>query len=96
MFQNSLSTENLEKIQKVFKERRIVMNMTQKEAARKSGMNLRTLQHFEQKGNISLINLLKLLGIYRMDERLLKCIEDRTWWTMEQLERAESRKRAHK
>lgn len=96
MFLNSLSTENLEKIRNVLKERRIVINMTQKEAALKSGVKLRTIQHFEQKGDISLINLLKLMSVYRMDERLMKCLEDRTWWTIEQLERAEKRKRARK
>ncbi len=96
MFFNSLTTENLEKIRKVLKERRIVINMTQKEASEKSGVNLRTIQHFEQKGDISLLNFLKLMGIYQMDESLMKCVEDRSWWTIEQLEKAEKRKRARK
>ena len=96
MFFDSLSSENLDKINYVLKERRVVMNMTQKEVAFRSDVNIRTLQHFEQKGDISLINFIKLLGLYRMDERFLKCIEDRSWWTIEQLERAEKRKRARK
>ncbi len=94
MFDQSLSTENLEKIRDIMKERRVVMNLTQKEAAIKSGVNIRTIQYFEQKGDISLINLLKLMSVYRMDERIQKCFEDRSWWTIEQLDRAEKRKRA--
>lgn len=96
MFFDSLSIENLEKINILLKERRVVMNLTQKEVALRSGVNLRTLQHFEQKGDISLMNFLKLMGVYRMDERFIKSMEDRSWWTLEQLERAEKRKRARK
>jgi DNA-binding XRE family transcriptional regulator len=94
MFANSLSTENLEKTREMMKERRVVMNMTQKDAAQRAGVNIRTLQHFEQKGEISFLNLLKLMSVYRMDDRVMQSIEDRSWWTIEQLERAESRKRA--
>jgi transcriptional regulator with XRE-family HTH domain len=94
MFSTALSTENLEKTREMLKERRVVMNMTQKEAAQRAGVNIRTLQHFEQTGEISFLNLLKLMSVYRMDDRVMKSIEDRSWWTIEQLERAESRKRA--
>lgn len=94
MFYNSLSSENEEKISHMMKERRVVINMTQKEVASKSGVNVRSIQNFEQNGGISLINLLKLMSVYRMDERLVRCLEDRSWWTIEQLERSEKRKRA--
>jgi transcriptional regulator with XRE-family HTH domain len=94
MFSDLLSTENLEKTREIMKERRVVMNMTQKEAAERAGVNIRTLQHFEQKGEISFLNLLKLMSVYHIDERVMKSIEDRSWWTIEQMERAEKRKRA--
>ncbi len=92
MFSNSLCTENLEKTRELFKECRVVLNLTQKQAATRAGVNIRTLQYFEQKDDISFINLLKLMSIYRIDVRFMRCIEDRTWWTIEQLERAEKKR----
>ena len=94
MLSLSFPRENLEKVRDVMKERRLVLNMTQKDAARRSGVNLQTLRLFEQKGDISFLNLLKLMGLYQMEDRVIRCITDRSWWTLEQLERAEKRKRA--
>jgi transcriptional regulator with XRE-family HTH domain len=73
------------------KARRIALSLKQKNAAERSGVNLRTLQYFEQKGEISFENLLKLMVLYRMDKRVIMCIEDRTWWTVEELERSETK-----
>ena len=91
---DSLPTENIENVSLFLKERRVVMNLTQKEASERSGVNLETLRHFEQTGQISLLNFFKLLSIYRMDRRIMECIKDRSWWTLEQLEKSEKRKRA--
>ena len=89
-----LDTENLEKTKEILRERRIVMNMTQQEASRRSGVNISTLRHFEQSGEISYLNLLKLLSLYGMAQRVMEAMEDRSSWTLEQLERGETRKRA--
>jgi transcriptional regulator with XRE-family HTH domain len=78
------------------KERRIALSLTQKEVAERSGVNLRTLQHFEQKGEINFEKLLKLLVLYRMDKRAVMCIEDRSWWTVEELERSETKTKVRK
>ncbi len=91
---DSLPTENIENVCQFLKERRVVMNLTQKEASERSGVNLETLRHFEQTGQISLLNFFKLLSIYRMDQRIMEHIKDRSWWTLEQLEKSEKRKRA--
>lgn len=89
-----LPVENQEKIRTVLKERRVVLNLTQSEVSSRAGVKVDTLRHFEQTGKISLINMLRLLSVYRMDERLVACLQDRSWWTLEQLQRAEHRKRA--
>ena len=45
------------------RERRLVMNLTQKGLAERSGVALPSLRKFEQKGAISLESLLKLLMV---------------------------------
>jgi DNA-binding XRE family transcriptional regulator len=75
------------------KERRIALSLKQEDAANRAGINLRTFQYFEQTGKINLSKLLKLFILYRMDTRIINCIVDRSWWTLEELERSESRKK---
>jgi transcriptional regulator with XRE-family HTH domain len=89
----TLPRDNLDTTCKFFKERRIVLHLTQKDAAMQSGVNLQTLRRFEQSGDISFLNLLKLMSIYGMDKRFIDSITDRKWWTLEQLETADKRKR---
>ena len=96
MLNDSLPSENIEIIRDLLKERRIVLNQTQKEASMRSGVNLETLRYFEQTGKISLLNFLKLLNIYQMDQRVIECLKNRSWWTLEQLKMADKRKRARK
>ena len=89
----SKEREYLNRIRDVLKERRIALSLKQSLAAEKAGIKVRTLQHFEQTGNISLLNLLKLLVLYRMDTKAVAGIEDRGQWALEELERAETVKR---
>ncbi len=89
----SLNKEYLTRVRLLMKDRRVALKLKQKEAAARSGVNIRTLQHFEQTGEIHFSNLVKLLVLYKMDERVVRSIEDRTWWTVEEIERSENRKK---
>lgn len=89
----SAEKEYLERIRVVLKSRRIALGMKQTDASSRSGINISTLQHFEQKGEISLENLLRLMNIYGMSLRIVKAFEDYSWWTIPELERAENRNR---
>ena len=84
--------EYLERIRVVMKRRRIALALKQNEAAMRSGVNLNTLRHFEQKGEISLENLLRLMNVYTMDVRIVRCVEDMSWWSVVELENAEKKK----
>lgn len=87
----SVTKEYLERVRLLMKDRRIALSLKQKDAAEKSGVNIRTLQHFEQTGEISFENLVKLFGLYKMDRKVIFSIEDRSWWTVDELERAEKK-----
>ena len=88
----SLERQYLDRIQYLMKQRRVALRMKQTEAARRAGINLRTLQQFEQTGSISLLRLLKLMVTYRMDRSFLRFLDDRSGWSIEELQRAETRK----
>jgi hypothetical protein len=87
----SATKEYLERVRSVMKDRRIALSLKQKDAADKSGVNIRTLQHFEQTGEVSFENLIRLFHLYKMDRKVISCIEDRTWWTVDELEKAEKK-----
>jgi transcriptional regulator with XRE-family HTH domain len=84
--------EYLERIRVLMKRRRVALAFKQNDAARMSGVNVNTLRHFEQKGEISLENLLMLMHAYKMDLRIVQCIEDMSWWSVAELEKAERNK----
>ncbi len=67
-----------EKIVKIIKERRDVMQVTQKTLAELSGIGLRTLKQFESgKGNPTLVTLQKLADVLGLEICLkLKNISD--------------------
>jgi transcriptional regulator with XRE-family HTH domain len=88
----SFEKEYLERVRVVMKSRRIALGLKQSDAATRSGVNLNTLRHFEQKGQISFENLLRLLHVYGMVLRVVKCLEDMSWWSVDELERAEEKK----
>lgn len=85
----SLEKEYLLLIRDLFKDRRIAIGLKQVEAASRSGVNISTLRLFEKNGQISLINLLKISVLYKMDRRLVESVTDRSWWSIAELERAE-------
>ncbi len=85
----SLEKEYLYQIRDVFKERRIALELKQVEVASRSGVNIATLRLFEKSGQISLINLLKLSVLYKMDRHITSAVTDRSWWSITELERAE-------
>ena len=88
----SSEKEYMERIRVVLKNRRIGLGLKQSDAAKRSGVSLSTLRIFEQKGQISLEHLLMLLHVYNMDLRVVKCFEDMSWWSVDELERAETKK----
>ena len=88
----AINKEYLERVAHLMKDRRVALSFKQSEAAARSGINLRTLQRFEQTGEINFDTLLRLMVLYRMDKRVVAAIEDRAWWTIEELERAETKR----
>jgi len=84
--------EYLERIRVIMKRRRIALALKQNDAAIRSGVNLNTLRHFEQKGEISLESFLRLMHVYAMDVRMVRCVEDVSWWSVTELENAEKKK----
>lgn len=88
----AIEIEYLDIIRQLMKQRRVALNLRQEAAAGKAGVSIRTIQHFEQTGQIGLLKLLKLMVAYRMERSFLSFINDRTGWTIEELERAETRK----
>ena len=87
-----IEKEHLKRVRDLMKERRIALLYKQVDAARRSGVNIATLRKFEQSGAISFYNLLKLMVLYKMDSKVMDCIEDRRWWTIEELQRAEKQR----
>lgn len=85
----SLKNEYLQQIRILFKERRVALGMKQVEAASRSGVNVATLRLFEKTGRISLTNFLNLSVLYKMDRYIVGAITDRSWWSINELERAE-------
>jgi len=85
----SLEKEYLLLIRDLFKDRRIAIGLKQVEAASRSGVNIATFRLFEKNGQISLINLLKISVLYKIDRRLIESVTDRSWWSITELERAE-------
>lgn len=75
------------------KKRRIALQLSQKAASEKSTVSFATLQKFENTGKISLQSLIKLMITYKMDNKILNALNDRSDWTIEQIERAEKKKK---
>jgi transcriptional regulator with XRE-family HTH domain len=89
----SADKEYLYRIRDTIKARRVAMGYKQSEAAARAGITIRSLQHFEQTGKISLARLLKLIVVYRMEKKIMEGFDDRTSWTLEELERSETREK---
>jgi transcriptional regulator with XRE-family HTH domain len=81
------------KIAEHMRKRRLALNLTQKEAAQRSGLSYMTISKFEKTGIISLRMLASLLIAYNMENRILAAFSDREGWTMDELASAEEKKR---
>jgi len=86
------SKQNIEKIASLMKMRRIALELKQSEAALRAGVTLGTMRKFEQTGEISLERFLRLCRVYRMDLPLMNFLEQRDFWAMEEIKRAETKK----
>jgi transcriptional regulator with XRE-family HTH domain len=94
MISISTITENIKTIKTAMKRRRIALDLSQEDAARKSGIALATLRRFEQVGEISLERLVCLMKLYGMDRKIIPSFENMDWWSLEEIKRAESRQKA--
>ncbi len=88
----SFERELLERTAALMKERRIALGLKQEEAAARAGISIRALQQLEQRGMISLLRLLKLVTVYRMEQNFVQFLNDRSGWTLEELARGESKR----
>ncbi len=81
-----------------FKKLRIIKNYTQTELAKRSGVALSSLKRFEQKAEISLMNLIKLAIILDAIEgfEALFVLEPNTLNDFLKTQKAKERKRARK
>jgi transcriptional regulator with XRE-family HTH domain len=86
------SKQHIERIAQLLKKRRVALGFKQTEAASRAGVNIATLRKFEQTGEISLERFMKLCHVYRMEMPVIAAIEQRDWWAIEEIERAESKK----
>ncbi len=83
----------LEQISIAMKNRRVALKLSQRAAAEKADVKTPTLIKFEKTGLISLSSLVKLMIAYKMDTKILNSFKDRSDWTLEQIERAETKKK---
>ncbi|MFH1761996.1 MAG: helix-turn-helix transcriptional regulator [bacterium] len=86
------SRQHIKRIADLLKKRRIALSLKQKQAAVRAGISLGTLRKFEQTGEVSLERFMKLCRIYRMDVQIMNAMEQRDWWALEEIKRAETRK----
>lgn len=85
-------------IRNKFKKLRIIKNYTQTELAKRSGVTISSLKRFEQKAEISLMNLIKLAIILDATEgfETLFVSEPNTLNDFLKIKKAKERKRARK
>lgn len=88
----SASKQYCDQIAYIMKKRRIALELKQSDASLKAGVSLGTLRKFEQTGEISLERFLKLCRVYRMDSPLMNFFEQRDFWALEEIKRAETKK----
>lgn len=82
-----------------FRRRRIEKNLTRKEVSERSGVPLSTLARFEQKGCISLNNLIELAMALNYTAEVKSIFATQKYQTMEeltQIRRNMGKKKAHK
>ncbi len=93
--QNDLS----EKIKTFFKNRRLFLNLTQKEVAKKSGVSLGSLKRFELTSEISLKSLIKIAVILEISDKLLTIFNDEHYESIDDIlkqKKNTNRKRSRK
>jgi transcriptional regulator with XRE-family HTH domain len=83
----------MRRLSAAMKNRRISLSLTQKEAAQRAGLSTIAIQKFENSGIISFRSLASLLIAYGMEDKFLSMIEDRDWWTLDQLKNIQNRQR---
>lgn len=84
----------IKEIGKRLKNRRIALNMTQKELATESGVSPRTISGFENGDNISLDNLLSILRVLRLIQEIDSLFPEKKVNPFDVLKLGNSKKRA--
>jgi len=79
----------VEQAAEALKKRRIALGLKQSDVASMAGISLSTLRKFEQKGGISLERFFKLCHVYKMENQIVAALEQRDFWTLEQMKRAD-------
>ncbi len=85
---------SIEELSKRLKEYRINYPMTQQEMADKSGLSVRSITRFENCGDISLSNFIKLLSALNLSDKLDLIVPDQSRRPSYYLEAEHPRKRA--
>ncbi len=86
-------------ISKKAKQKRIQLNLTQKELAERSGVSFGSVKRFEQKGEISLKYLLQIAIVLRAADEFESLFKEQRYQTFEDVIREKSkteRKRARR
>lgn len=79
------------------KQRRLQMNITQKELAERSGVSFGSVKRFEQKGEVSLKNLLQIAVVLRALDEFGQLFETDSYRSIDEMleqKRANKRERA--
>lgn len=74
------------------KQRRIKLNITQKELAERSGVSFGSIKRFEQKGEISLKHLLKIAVVLRMAGDFESLFKDQGYQSIDDVIKDKSKK----
>ena len=89
----SASQRQIAQVARAMVQRRIALKLKQADVVQKTGIALSTLQKFEQTGHISLERFMRLAYIYRISQSVLRGIESRDGWSLEEIKRAENRRK---
>ncbi|TVQ64821.1 MAG: XRE family transcriptional regulator [Balneolaceae bacterium] len=67
------------------KQRRLQLNITQKELAERSGVSFGSVKRFEQKGEVSLKNLLQIAVVLRSLDEFSKLFQPESYRTIDEM-----------
>ncbi|CCV65147.1 Transcriptional regulator, XRE family [Paracholeplasma brassicae] len=90
------NSQIISELGKRIKERRIALNMTQRDVAKDSGVSIRTISGFENGENISLDNLISILRVLRLLQEFNGLFPKKMIDPFEVLEQKQTQKRVYR